>query len=1237
MPTLPAPQLALLRQQSHRSTFYLFPVVPATVFAARINDPTITVGENTIIFDSVTTGAFTDILPGMTVWCGTAPNTYNVARIRVRSATSAHIVVAENSDVAWADNYYLTVKREWLCWSVRQFISAGTVFKDFDVAFASQTINWRPVAMMGDSAIQIFDGNPTSIYFDSAESYPVKAGATIASRAWAFGDGGTSVATTPGNHGYAAAGVYYPTLTVTDTNGQTHLTRRIAALPNRADCYTAFECTSLEGEIDGGWTANFTVRGVSDVSEFPDRAPIFFFAEDSYGVTDGSVGFPTGRENIILFGYIQASSVVLNPETSECTFIVESLAGQMARELPTPASVHDVVTPAAWDEGQDLNIFRSLFYLLKYQSTVFDIADVKLYNDTTLIKYSDFPEDSLWNMLAQFAQGTRLMRCGVTRTGRLVVARDPNLMTIASRVAIVTVCQLQAGDWITEVTIPQVQFPVTCFLCLSGISYDGIPANDPSPLFGMSPGHPPKEYGSTRQLADLALVDQNDANEKAGLLVGQDNNVYGPVIIPLAGNWSRAFDPAYQEYVQAPTVGFPTQRGLLLFAQYLIVRKVSVNFEWQAGAMFPTLTCEAYSYPDISTNGDCYTPDAPQEPTPVTPPIIPPPPPVLQIDPPVIFFTLNYCISLTDTPVIEVDWSFATDPFTAAYLERSPNGVSGWTVIHTDPYATSDFYFEDADIVFGNTYYYRVRFSVGGFYSAYSDIVAVAATVFCTPELALVVNCPTLVLTWNDLSGAIYYQVERSLLSGSGYSVIATVYQGAETYSDTPNPADRYYYRIKGFNGAYSSSYSNVVNATGGDGTETFPTHVVYSTEDTVWETHNFNGANYCQPDWVDITGSLPSGGVMQWDGADTLKILAGGDGMIYTRSISGGGAWTPIAASAQQYALDHDLWQSIFDPNSAFPGCDCTVLYGTQSLGALFVHFVGNEYVLTNSPGVAGFCSAGYKLDQFICAFVCEQLPKPGWFLTDGNQPIWTKQDWFLPQFVAAHISRTIDEPVYIVMNQEDSGPSEIRIYSGFGTNFAYSIIDTDPCTVTDHDMDTGAEVYQEDGGPLYMWQADNGNSAYLWIWVSGTLKRSSNGGVSFTDMGVAVLGEPASLDIVAAAGVAASIIRAATGAGVNTTELAETVDGGATWQTGINGVIYNSVDASGDTSDPGNWGLYHPPQSPDLMLLAGGPTGGLQKSKVLAVSEDGGLRWYRKNVGVGLTPDFNLPIVSVWINPST
>jgi PKD repeat protein len=48
---------------------------------------------------------------------------------------------------------------------------------------------------------------------------------TIASRAWNFGDGGTSTATNPA-HTYAAAGTYTATLTVTDNGGATNQTTR---------------------------------------------------------------------------------------------------------------------------------------------------------------------------------------------------------------------------------------------------------------------------------------------------------------------------------------------------------------------------------------------------------------------------------------------------------------------------------------------------------------------------------------------------------------------------------------------------------------------------------------------------------------------------------------------------------------------------------------------------------------------------------------------------------------------------------------------------------------------------------------------------------------------------------------------------------------------------------------------------------------------------------------------------
>lgn len=323
-----------------------------------------------------------------------------------------------------------------------------------------------------------------------------------------------------------------------------------------------------------------------------------------------------------MFGYIAEGSVAIRPEYNEVEFEIESIAGVMNRETSPPVFLLDSADPSAeddaWAWGQNVNVFRGMVYLLKFHSTIMDIADVALYNDTTLTKAVDYPQDTLWNMLIQFAKGKRLMRGGVTRTGRIVVGRDPNLVPVAQRTAFITVMQLAQGDWQEQITAPQMPYPRTSFLCLSGLTYDGIPANEPNPVFGMSPGRPPKDHGSERELQFLKLVDQTEANTLAGLLVGTDNMPYGEIVIPMRGNWTRAFDPAYQEYVQTPASGFVTKRETILASELLIVRKVSVSFDWESGTMNPTLTCDYYSYPEVSTNGDCWTADAP--PNPIAPP-----------------------------------------------------------------------------------------------------------------------------------------------------------------------------------------------------------------------------------------------------------------------------------------------------------------------------------------------------------------------------------------------------------------------------------------------------------------------------------------------------------------------------------------------------------------------------------------------------------------------------------------
>jgi PKD repeat protein len=76
---------------------------------------------------------------------------------------------------------------------------------------------------------------------------------SIASRSWAFGDGGTSTAANP-SHAYAAAGTYTVALTVTDNGGATNTVSKAVTVTSPTNANPIADFTSTTSNL----TANFT-------------------------------------------------------------------------------------------------------------------------------------------------------------------------------------------------------------------------------------------------------------------------------------------------------------------------------------------------------------------------------------------------------------------------------------------------------------------------------------------------------------------------------------------------------------------------------------------------------------------------------------------------------------------------------------------------------------------------------------------------------------------------------------------------------------------------------------------------------------------------------------------------------------------------------------------------------------------------------------------------------------------
>lgn len=333
--------------------------------------------------------------------------------------------------------------------------------------------------------------------------------------------------------------------------------------------------------------------------------------------------------------------------------------------------------------------------------------------------------------------------------------------------------------------MPEQPYPLCAYLCLGGLTYDAIPAHESNPLFGMSPGRPNKEFGDSREIHFLQLLSQTEVNTLAGLALGQINNAFGDVVVEMAGNWTRAFDPALQEYIQAPSSGWVSKRGTLLSNQYLIVRKVEFKFNWPGGYVNCSLTCEVYSYQEIGVNGDCFTTDAPLPPIVVIPPIVINPP-ILLTEAPVMLSPSSACV--LGLSYIYLSWTYGGIGTPTFYIEHSFSPSIGWTVLDTTTGTTYSDPFETV----GRTIYFRVRGNIGGFYTPYSNVVSQVDD-FCPITLSLTQpDCITNDLSWNVIAGPTSYSVERSAVGGGvGFSAIASIPPPAGltvTYSDAPPP-----------------------------------------------------------------------------------------------------------------------------------------------------------------------------------------------------------------------------------------------------------------------------------------------------------------------------------------------------------------------------------------------------------------------------------------------------------------
>jgi hypothetical protein len=164
---------------------------------------------------------------------------------------------------------------------------------------------------------------------------------------------------------------------------------------------------------------------------------------------------------------------------------------------------------------------------------------------------------------------------------------------------------------------------------------------------------------------------------------------------------------------------------------------------------------------------------------------------------------------------INLSWNDNTSNETGFVIERSLTSGSGFSVIHTTAADVSTY--ENTGLSPETVYYYRVKAINGAISSRYSNEASNITGIAVPTNLeATVFSESRIDLVWEDNSAVeTSYEIERSLTSGSGYTLIHTTAANVESYSNTGLTENTtYYYRVRAVGSELNSAYSNEASDT---------------------------------------------------------------------------------------------------------------------------------------------------------------------------------------------------------------------------------------------------------------------------------------------------------------------------------------------------------------------------------------------------------------------------------------
>jgi len=644
MTVLTPTQLTTVRDTNGQYTnLYLTKFEPRILMQAQINDANIVKGAQVITFNNVITGSYTNLAAGQSVYIGSSQGGNDIGRVRLRSVTSTTLTVAVDDAIFYANGQYITVREFYEIWPVFPFASLNTgtlvptIYKDWDITYSDQNVNFDPIIIMGPDFAGFYDtltGNAfygSNIFFSATGSYTVD-GSTISSYSWNFPTACTitgSTSGTPGNVQFTAPGMYVVRCAVTASNGKTAVSYRHIALLNRHFGPIDSSVTSSYEEIAdwefgqistdhiNGAIANISVRNRAD--EFKDGDLVIIFREDYYSNMLQSFGGYPGRENILFVGYVDKADTTYDTFISKTDFILKGSAAYLQNKEMFSVQIQDTQgTPSDWRYIKNTTIQKALIHYVRWHSTLLNVKDFNKLTNTSQGDYHEdvilFQKGEILSNLTSFMQGKLFGFISSDRQGEFFTEIDLQMIVTGSRPA--SIMTFQEGDWLGDTKISEiVEQPVSNVL-LGGVAYDPTTTYYITgvPLLSRAPGQWQTYVGKSQNVSGITLssLGQTEINQISGLYYAKVNNESPDLQLDLSYNMLN-IDMYPQSFYDFNISGTAVvYRGFNWKPKRLIPRKETIKLDKFVLRQIITFETETSGPPGDSViiptsvpNGDC--------------------------------------------------------------------------------------------------------------------------------------------------------------------------------------------------------------------------------------------------------------------------------------------------------------------------------------------------------------------------------------------------------------------------------------------------------------------------------------------------------------------------------------------------------------------------------------------------------------------------------------------------------